>query len=80
MKNPMKLMQIKEMAERAMQNHRKLQPFFGAVQRSLSEGSIIEIKVTAPDGKELCANIRVTAEDMELLREVESLQETNGAV
>lgn len=72
--NPMKLMQYKEMAERFRQNHRKVEPFFRAAVNSIRAGSIVEIKVTDPDGKELCANIRVKPEDMELLREVREFE------
>lgn len=68
--NPMKLMEYKEMAERFKKNHPKVEPFFRAAMNSIQTGSIVEIKVISPEGKELCSNIRVNEEDMQLLREV----------
>ena len=37
-------------------------------QKALSEGSVLEIKATSVDGKEYVSNIKVTANDMELIR------------
>lgn len=68
--NPMKLMQYKEMVERFKRNHTKVEPFFRAAMNSIQAGSIVEIRVTDPNGKELCSNIRVNDEDMQLLREI----------
>jgi hypothetical protein len=78
MVNPMKMVQqFKEMGERFKQNHPKVEPFCQAALGSLREGSIIEIKVTDPDGREMCSNIRVNAEDMQLLREVSEFAGSN---
>lgn len=67
--NPMKLMRFKEMGERFRANHPRIPGFFEAAFHSIREGSVIEMTVTDPEGKTICANIRVTAEDMEMLRE-----------
>ncbi|MDD7076624.1 MAG: hypothetical protein PUI42_00650 [Lachnospiraceae bacterium] len=73
MVNPKKIMQVKEMAEGCMRNHAKLQPFFNAAMNSLEEGSIIEISVKSPEGRELCTNLRVNREDMQLFREIQAM-------
>ncbi len=68
--NPMKLMEYKEMVERFKRNHGKVEPFFRAAMNSIETGSVIEMKVISPAGKELCSNIRVNDEDMQLLQEI----------
>lgn len=69
--NPMKLMRFREMGERFKANHPRVPAFFEAAMRSVDEGSIIEMSVTDPQGKKICANIRVTAEDMAMIREAQ---------
>lgn len=68
--NPMKLMQIKGMVDRFKVNHPRIPGFFNAVANEVAEGSVIEMKMTSPEGKELFANIRVNAGDMELLKQI----------
>lgn len=72
MVNPMKLMQLKGMMDKFKENHPRIPGFFNAAACSVREGSIIEMTVTDPEGKRLCANIKVTAADMELLHQVEA--------
>lgn len=67
--NPMKLMKLREMGERFKANHPRVPAFFEAAMRGVAEGSVIEMSVTDPQGKKICANIRVTADDMAMLRE-----------
>ncbi|MDO4322270.1 MAG: hypothetical protein Q4C61_07055 [Lachnospiraceae bacterium] len=74
--NPMKMMQYKEMVERFKRSHAKVEPFFRAAMNSLQEGSIIEMRVTNPNGQELRSNIRVNAEDMQLLKEINEFGKT----
>lgn len=69
--NPMKLMKFKEMGERFRSNHPRIPGFFEAAVKSIQEGSVIEMTVTDPEGRKLCANIRVTADDMAMLREAQ---------
>lgn len=71
--NPVKLMQMKSMFEKFKISHPKIPAFFNDAVNSLQVGSIIEMKVTAPDGRTLCANMRVNADDMELLRQANEL-------
>ena len=68
--NPLKIMQLKEGWSRFNSRHPRLAPFFQAVQaRALKEGTVIEIKVTTPEGQSLISSIRLSAEDMELYRQ-----------
>lgn len=50
------------------QNHPKFPMFLKAVsQEALVEGSVIEITVTTPEGKEYCSNLKVKPSDLELV-------------
>ena len=44
-------------------------PFFKTIhKKALAEGNVLEIKAIAADGKEYVSNIRMTANDMEIVR------------
>ena len=64
--NPMLLMQLQQRFNIFSQEHPKVLPFFNAIgSNAMQEGTIIDIKVTTPDGKTLESNIKVTANDIE---------------
>lgn len=74
--NPMKLLQIKAALDRFTARHPKLLPFAKAVQeQALAEGTVVEINVTTAEGKRFSTNLRLSAEDMELVREAGELRE-----
>ncbi|MCR5674096.1 MAG: hypothetical protein K6G16_00150 [Lachnospiraceae bacterium] len=67
--NPMVLLQMQQRFAQFQQDHPKFMPFCGAVRDSaLQEGTVIDVKVTPPDGKSLATNIRLTANDVETIR------------
>lgn len=69
--NPLKLGQMKKDFTEFSRRHPKFVPFFtNAVPAAAKEGSILEVKVTNPEGKEIKTNIKVTAEDVQLLTEL----------
>lgn len=69
--NPMMLMQLKTSWDRFVQNHPKFPKFWNAAyQKGLTEGTVVEFKVTTPEGTELSSNLRLTADDMELIRQL----------
>lgn len=76
--NPMKLMKLKEMGAKFRANHPRIPGFFQAALGNVREGSVIEMTVTDPEGKAVCANIRVTSEDLALLQETKELMEQMG--
>ncbi len=66
--NPMALLKLKDRFRIFNEEHPKARPFFHTLRTSaVREGSIIEIKVTDPDGKEYVSNIRVTPNDVETI-------------
>ena len=66
--NPMALLQLKERLNLFNQDHPKMRPFLTAVRDKMQEGTILELKVTDVEGKEMVSNIRLTANDMETFR------------
>ena len=71
--NPMKLMKAKVLLARFTTNHPKIPAFFKAASTQIGEGSIIEINVTTAEGKNLCTNMKVKPEDMQLVEELKNL-------
>ena len=43
------------------------------MRSGVGEGSVIDITVTLPDGRTLQSNMRVTAEDVELIKDLGSM-------
>lgn len=68
--NPMGFMKIKGLVDRFKYNHPKVPMFFEAASKSIGVDSIIEINVTTAEGKNLCTNMKVTADDMELVNQL----------
>ena len=67
--NPMALMKMKERFKLFNADHPKVRPFFRTLHdRALTEGTILELKATTPDGQEYVSNIRLNANDIETLR------------
>lgn len=71
--NPMALMKFKGLFDKFKSNHPKVPMFFNAAAKSIGEGSIIEIKVTTADGKNLCTNMKVNADDLELVEQLKDM-------
>ena len=69
--NPMKLGQMKNKFKDFQNRHpRFVQFFLQAVPENAKEGSVFEVKVINPQGKEVKTNIKVTAEDALLLEDL----------
>ncbi len=73
--NPRKLRQLKNSWGQFKQNHPKFSSFWKAVYKnSLDEGTVIEFKVTAPDGKVLASNIKLRESDLKFFEEIMSMK------
>ncbi|GFI38240.1 hypothetical protein AALA13_06555 [Lachnospiraceae bacterium 50-23] len=56
-------------------NHPKFPLFLDAVSKdTLMEGTIIEITVTTPQGKNYCTNVKLKPEDMELMESFKNMK------
>ena len=74
LQNPAAILQIMNLWNRFQNNHPKFPKFMTAVyQNGLKEGSIIEINVTTADGQSLNSNLKLNAEDMELIEQLKNL-------
>lgn len=72
-----RLQQLKKQLELFQQNHPKFPAFLGAVyHEALTEGTVIEISATSPDGKNYVTNLKLKKEDLEFFR---ALQELNDS-
>jgi len=65
--NPMAMMKVVSMIEKFKSNHPKVFPFLKDAGNKIKEGSVIEITVTDPYGESITSNIRVTADDLEMV-------------
>ncbi len=75
--NPMMMMKLASRWKKFNEEHPKVVPFFRAVSdRGIEAGSVIEIKVTDPQGREYVSNIRVTGDDMETVQMLKNIQNT----
>lgn len=74
--NQLAMMQkLKSGMERFRANHPKFPMFLQAVsQDAMVEGSVIEISITTPEGKNYCSNLKVNAEDLEFLETLKSMK------
>lgn len=74
--NPMQLFAIKGCFDKFSAAHPKFIQFVKAVTANgVTEGTILECKVITPEGKEMQSNIKITAQDLEL---IEKLREISG--
>lgn len=72
--NPAAIIQMMNLWSKFKQNHPKFPKFMTAVYNNgIKEGSIIEINVTTADGQSLNSNLKISAEDMELIEQLKSL-------
>ncbi|MEE3392956.1 MAG: hypothetical protein VZR00_06340 [Lachnospiraceae bacterium] len=72
--NPMDAMKLSSRLVKFNQDHPKAYPFVQQVMtNALQVGSVIEMKVTLPDGQEYVSNIKVNQNDLdtiEILKEM----------
>ena len=66
--NPFAMLHMKERLEIFNRDHPRFMPFLQAVGASaVQEGTILEVKVTTPDGRDYVTNIRLNADDLETI-------------
>ena len=72
--NPAKLLTFRKNWCEFEERHPKFVKFIMAVMNSgIGEDSVIDIKITLPDGKEIESNLKVTPEDVEFLKSIGEL-------
>lgn len=73
--NPMDIFKVKAAWDRFQEAHPKFPAFIKAASGTIQEGTIIEITIQTTEGKEVATNLRISSEDMELLRELSELRQ-----
>lgn len=69
-----RLQALKKHLETFRKNHPKFPSFLNAVSHNaLEEGTVIEISVTSPSDKNYVTNIKLRQDDLDFLRELQSL-------
>ena len=77
--NPMMMIQLKASWDRFVRNHPKFPKFWKAAWKNgLTEGTVIDFKVTAPDGTQISSNIKLAGADIELMRQLRELLSQQG--
>lgn len=72
--NPLKLLQLKNAWDRFKGSHPKFPKFLTALyQKGMKEGTVIEFRVTTPEGEEMAANLKLKEDDIELFEELKNL-------
>lgn len=72
--NPAAVLQLMNLWSSFQNNHPKFPKFLSAVVRGgIKEGSIIEIKVTTAEGESFDSNLKVNADDMEMIEQIKKL-------
>ncbi len=73
--NPGSIFKIKGILDKFNQNHPKVVSYFSAVfGNGVPEGSIIELTVTKPGEEPVTTNMKVTADDVELVQTLKELK------
>lgn len=72
--NPAAFFQLMSLWGRFQKNHPKFPKFLAAVvQNGIREGSIIEIKVTTAEGENYDSNLKITADDMDMIEQIRNM-------
>lgn len=74
--NPMDMIKIAGMWSAFQKRHPKLPLFFkkAAETGAFGPGTVLELTVKTPDGREMAANMKIMAEDLELLEQIASMK------
>ncbi|GFI23819.1 hypothetical protein IMSAGC011_02609 [Lachnospiraceae bacterium] len=68
------IMKFKGAWDTFTRNHPKFMPFMQAVGReAVTDGTIIEVKVTSPEGKEYNTNMKITQSDLDLFEQLKGM-------
>ena len=72
--NPLHILKIKSILNDFRTRHPGFARFIKAIRKKgLPQGSVLEVKITFPEGQTMETNIRVSEEDLELLRTLSDL-------
>lgn len=74
MVNPASVFKIKKAWDTFTANHPKFPAFMQAAsQGMIAEDSIIDVTITAPDGRKVSTNVKITQSDLELFETLKGM-------
>ena len=74
MVNPASVFKIKTAWETFTANHPKFPAFIQAAsQGMIREDSVIDVTITAPDGRKISTNVKITQSDLELFESLKGM-------
>lgn len=72
------LMEMKSLSDRFLANHPKFMMFMKAVSDDgVKEGTVIEISVKEPSGREYVTNLKISADDMLCIEKLKNMKPQN---
>ena len=73
--NPAMIFEIKSSWERFTVSHPKFPKFLQAAAANdvMREGTILEINITTPEGRELSTNLKLTTDDLQLIDDIKNM-------
>ena len=72
--NPAALFKIKGAWQKFSNNHPRLVPFLNAANaKGITPDTIIEVKITYPDGQDLTTNVKIKQEDLDLFAQISEM-------
>lgn len=73
--NPMAFLKLKGRLDLFHQDHPRVRSFIETIGKdAIQEGSVLELKVTSPDGKEYVTNIKLNANDIQSIQMLRELK------
>lgn len=75
MPNPMEIMKLMGMWNTFKSNHPKFLKFMAAAAQPgvITEDTILEMKITTPDGRTMETNLKITASDLEMIQQLKNI-------
>lgn len=73
--NPAMLFKLKNSWEKFTTSHPKFPMFLQAAAANdvMREGTILEVNITTPEGRELSTNLKLTADDLQLIDDIKNM-------
>lgn len=69
------LFKLKGLWDRFSKNHPKFPSFLKEFKKNkINEGTVIDLKITFPDSKEIETNIKITQDDLNIIEELKKLK------
>ena len=66
--NPLEALQLKSRFDHFAKQHPKVVAFMAENHQELREGAVLELRIKSPEGRNVVTNMRLSADDEELLR------------